>query len=138
MAEAERAVSSAVVINLMVSDVAAAVEAGTFDSRPERVLVRYHGSFDQQGWEELSELYTNTMYRSIEIHRESVERMVESGEQGIPAGMHTLMFEMPNAEQAPMEGPMQATLQWVDGGASSFSASGGSEGREPDEGDPEG
>ena len=41
-----RAVASAVVINLMVSDVAAAVEAGTLDSLPERVLVRYHARVD--------------------------------------------------------------------------------------------
>ena len=92
-----RAVASAVVINLMVSDVAAAVEAGTLDSLPERVLVRYHARVDARGWGELSDLYTNAMHRSIEIDEESRERLRESGDESMAAGLHTLVFEMPSA-----------------------------------------
>ena len=43
------AAASTVVISLMVADVAAAVEAGTLDLRPEQVLVRYHALVDQRG-----------------------------------------------------------------------------------------
>jgi DNA-binding transcriptional ArsR family regulator len=128
-----RAVASAVVINLMVSDVAAAVEAGTLDSRPERVLVRYHARVDARGWDELSDLYTNAMHRSIEIDEESRERLRESGDESMAAGLHTLVFEMPTADEAPLD----STLEWVDGGGTPFPASGGSEGRRSDEGDPQ-
>jgi DNA-binding transcriptional ArsR family regulator len=130
----KRAVGSAVVINLMVSDVAAAVEAGTLDSLPERVLVRYHARVDARGWAELSDLYTNAMYRSIEIDEESRERLRDSDAESMAAGLHTLVFEMPTADQAPLD----STLEWVDGGGTPFPESGGSEGRRPDEGDPQG
>jgi DNA-binding transcriptional ArsR family regulator len=130
----QRAVASAVVINLMVSDVAAAVEAGTLDSLPERVLVRYHPRVDARGWGELSDLYTNAMYRSIEIGKESRERLRESGEEGMVVGLHTLVFEMPKAAETSLD----STLEWVDGGGTPFPASGGSEGRRSDEGDPQG
>jgi DNA-binding transcriptional ArsR family regulator len=130
----QREVASAVVISLMVSDVAAAVEAGTLDSRPERVLVRYHPRVDARGWGELSDLYTNAMNRSIEIGEESRRRLRESGEESIVAGLHTLVFEMPSAD----EGPLDSTLEWVDGGGTPFPESGGSEGRRSDEADPPG
>jgi DNA-binding transcriptional ArsR family regulator len=130
----QRAVASAVVINLMVSDVAAAVEAGTLDLLPERVLVRFHARVDARGWEELSDLYTNAMYRSIEIDEESRERLRESGEEGMVAGLHTLVFEMPAADERSLD----STLEWVDGGGTPFPESGGSEGRRSDEGDPQG
>ncbi len=131
----ERATSSAVVINLMVTDVAAAAEGGTLDARPERVLVRYHASVDEQGWNELSELYTNSMYRSIAIQKESAERVRESGESAIQVSVHNLVFEMPTAGEVALPGPIEATLEWADGGATSFSARGGSERRAPDDGD---
>jgi DNA-binding transcriptional ArsR family regulator len=130
----ERAVSSEVVINLMVSDVAAAVEAGTFDSLPERVLVRFHACVDARGWEELSDLYTKAMYRSIEINEESHERLRDSGDDRIVAGLHTLVFEMPSTH----EKPHPSTLEWVDGGGTPFPESGGSEGRRADAGNPQG
>jgi DNA-binding transcriptional ArsR family regulator len=132
---AERAVSSSVVINLMVADVATAIEGGTLDSRPERVLTRYHALVDQQGWEELSELYTNTMYRSIAIHEESVERLGDSVEEGIPAGMHSLVFEMPTSEAVPLEEARSTTLEWADDRDPPVQEGGGSEGRRPDDGD---
>src|ERR1044072_2400742 len=97
----ERAAGSSVVINLMVSDVADAVEAGTFDSQPERVLSRYHAIVDKQGLDELSKLYTDAIYRSIEIHEESNERLERSGGPGMPFAVHALVFEMPGAEQIP-------------------------------------
>lgn len=132
---AEREMSSSIVINLMVADVATAVESGTLDSRPERVLARYHALVDRRGWEELSELHTDAMYRSIEIHEESAERMARSGETGIPAAMHTLVFEMPGAEEVVMKKPREFTLKWADVGNSSLQKGGGRKRRRPDEGD---
>jgi DNA-binding transcriptional ArsR family regulator len=132
---AERATSSSIVINLMVSDIATAVAHGTLDSRPERVLTRYHALVDQEGWEELSELHTNTMYRSIEIHEEAAERLRHSEETGIPAATHTLVFEMPSPEEVAMKKPRELTLKWADGGDPSLQEGGGSEGRRADDGD---
>jgi DNA-binding transcriptional ArsR family regulator len=131
----EREMSSSIVINLMVADVATAVESGTLDSRPEGVLARYHALVDRRGWEELSELHTRAMYRSIEIHDESAERMARSGEPGIPAAMHTLVFEMPGSEEVVMKKPREITLEWADGGDPPLQEGGGSKGRRPDEGD---
>jgi DNA-binding transcriptional ArsR family regulator len=130
----EKAAASTVVISLMVADVAAAVEGRTIDRRPEQVLVRYHALVDREGWEELSELYTNMMYRSIDIGKEARERLEESGEEGIPAGMHALMFELPTADHVTQE----TALEWIDEEDPPIPSSGGSEGRRADEGDAEG
>ncbi len=132
---AERALSSSIVINLMVADVATAVESGTLDARPERVLTRYHALVDRRGLEELSELYTEAMYRSIEIHEESAERLDRSGEEGISAATHTLVFEMPGPEEVAMKKPREITLKWPDGGDPPVQEGGGGKGRRPDEGD---
>jgi DNA-binding transcriptional ArsR family regulator len=131
----ERATSSAVVINLMVSDIATAVEEGTLDSRPERVLVRHRAQVDKKGWDELSELHTNALYRSIAIHRESMDRLRESGEPAINVSIHSLVFEMAEPGDQALPGTIDATLEWADGGDTSFSAGGGSKGRRPDDGD---
>ena len=67
----DRTTSSAVVMNLMVSDVAAAISGGTLDSRPDRALIRYHAIVDDEGFRALSELYDRVLDRSIEIHEEA-------------------------------------------------------------------
>jgi DNA-binding transcriptional ArsR family regulator len=126
-----RAVASAVVINLTVSDVAAAVEAGRSTRCPsgcwcDTTPASTHGAG--------TNLYTNAMHRSIEIDEESRERLRESGAGSMAAGLHTLVFEMPSADEAPLD----STLEWVDGGGTPFPESGGSEGRRSDEADPPG
>lgn len=131
----ERAASSAVVINLMASDLTAAVEAGTLDSMPEQILIRYQAVLDEQAMAEMSDLYTSTLYRSIELHKEAAERRKHSKEPGIPVAMHTLVFEVPGAGEEPRPETIESTLEWADAGPSSFSTGGGSEGRGNDEGD---
>lgn len=129
---AERAASSSVVLNLMLADVAAAASGGSMDSRPERVLIRHHPLVDQEGWEQLSELYTEALFKAFAIHRESLERLEESGEEGIPAALHSLLFEMPE----PDEPGTTSSLEWLDGAEASLSNGGRSEGRRVDDGDP--
>jgi len=130
---AERAESSAIVINLMVSDIAAAVAEGTLDSRVDRALIRHHALVDERGWEALSDLYTESLYRAFEIHRESIVRLEESGEEGIAAAVHALVFEMPETEQA-----AEQTLEWLDGREADLQGRGGKEGRRADDGGSEG
>ena len=132
LTNAERAASSSVVLNLMLSDVATAVAGGPMDSRAERVLVRHHALVDQEGWEQLSELYTDALFQAFAIHRKALERLEESGEEAIPAALHSLLFEMPesaNAETA-------SSLEWLDGIEASIPDSGRSEGRRFDDGEP--
>jgi DNA-binding transcriptional ArsR family regulator len=99
----ERAVSTSAVLNLMLIDIAAAMRAGTIDSRPERVLSRFHARVDERGWQELGELYDAAMYRSIEIHNESVARLRDAGKAGFSAGVFSLTFETADPEEALLE-----------------------------------
>ncbi len=99
----ERAVSTSAVLNLMLIDIAAAMAARTIDRRPERVLSRFHARVDERGWRELGELYDAAMYRSIEIHNESIERLREAGESGFSAGIFSLTFETADPEDAGFE-----------------------------------
>lgn len=99
----ERAVSTSAVLNLMLIDIAAAMQAGTIDRRPERVLSRFHARVDERGWRELGELYDAAMCRSIEIHNESIARLSEVGERGFSAGVFSLTFETADPEDAGFE-----------------------------------
>jgi DNA-binding transcriptional ArsR family regulator len=101
--DAERAVASNMVLSMMMADVSVAFREGTFDARPERMLGRFAARVDERGWRELSELLDETLFRSIEIHNESIARLQEKGEIGMAAALHLLMFEMPDPDAAPAE-----------------------------------
>jgi len=72
-----------------------AVEAGTFDARSDRVLVRSPMVVDEQGWRELSDLHTQTLSAAMEIGARSAERLAKSGEPGIEARNVLALFEIP-------------------------------------------
>jgi len=78
-----------------------AAAAGTFDSRPERFLVRLPVRLDERGWQELSESMDRTLEECIEIQRRTQKRQEESGRFSETFGARVVLvsFEMP--EQRP-------------------------------------
>jgi AcrR family transcriptional regulator len=93
---AERQQISAQVDQLIRSDLDRSMASGTFDARPERVQVRIPHIVDEQGWQELSELYAETVTAALEIHAKSSERLEASEESGIDARTVLALFEVPS------------------------------------------
>lgn len=84
------------VMQLIIGDVAEAMEAETFESRPDRYLIRTPLVLDEQGWKELTELHGENLDRTLEIQAASAERIsAGGGEGGFKVSNVTACFEMP-------------------------------------------
>lgn len=79
-------------------DVGRAREAGTFEGRFDRHLVRVPLRVDEEGWRELTTLHGSTLRTTIEIQARSARRLRDAGERGIEARTVQLVFEMPDDE----------------------------------------
>jgi AcrR family transcriptional regulator len=84
---------------LIRSDVEEAAAAGTFDSRPERFLLRLPVWLDERGWQEINEALEGTLEDCIEIQRRAQQRIEESGRisEAFSARVVLVSFEMPPA-----------------------------------------
>jgi AcrR family transcriptional regulator/biotin operon repressor len=98
MTLAERQRISEQIAHLIRGDWDEAVEAGSFDGRPDRHMSRLAFLVDQQGWHELLEISDEALTASIEVQRKSAERLKQSGEEGVDGRMVQLLFEMPRLD----------------------------------------
>jgi hypothetical protein len=80
-------------LQYLFDDVVEALEAGTFDARPDRHLSWAPGTFDARGWGDATKLLDATLDRLGTIREESAKRLAESNEKGVPATMALLAFE---------------------------------------------
>lgn len=92
----ERQRRSARFVHLVESEVHIALDAATFDSRPELVMVRVPMVVDERGWREISGVHLQTMEEIIRLTRESEARLAEKGGQPIRARTFLLHFPMPD------------------------------------------
>lgn len=94
---------SASAIEMVMDDVAGAMEGGTFDAREDRHISWTPGVVDEQGWDESVDLVNETLERLIKIHADSAKRLAKSGEAGIPATAVLMNFEGVAAEAKPAQ-----------------------------------
>jgi DNA-binding transcriptional ArsR family regulator len=80
-------------LKMLIDDVVAAINGGTFNARDDVHMSRTPGVVDEQGWEDSAELINETLERVIEIHAESAKRLAKSGEEGIPMATIMVNFE---------------------------------------------
>ena len=100
---------SAASVEMIIDDVAGALQGGTFDARDDRHFSWTPGVVDEQGWDEATELVAETLKRVIKIHADSAKRLAKSGEGGIPATTVLMNFEgvtpeTKSAKKAPKKG----------------------------------
>jgi DNA-binding transcriptional ArsR family regulator len=88
-------------LHSIVADAAWAVEAGVFGSRPDTHLARVPLRLDQEGWDEIRDLYTATLETTMAIAARSADRLEEGGSAGFKAMAVTMLFEMPPESDAP-------------------------------------
>jgi DNA-binding transcriptional ArsR family regulator len=83
-------------LQLAMADFSRALDAGTFDSRPNRWLVRVPLQLDETGFAEMSELHEAFYRDTLEIQSNSAARLAENGGDGaIPTVSTATFFEVP-------------------------------------------
>jgi DNA-binding transcriptional ArsR family regulator len=83
-------------LQLIWDDVGKAIESGTFDERPDLHLSRTPLNLDEQGWGELRDALAAFLDDAGRITKRSESRLKKSGEDGIPARLVLLHFQMPS------------------------------------------
>jgi AcrR family transcriptional regulator len=94
----ERRKISAEVICSVEQEISRAVEAGTFDRRPDRHLTRIGFTVDEQGWRELADIQIAAVVASQEVRLKSARRLKQTDEKGITGRSVQMLFEMPEEE----------------------------------------
>jgi DNA-binding transcriptional ArsR family regulator len=77
-------------------DVVEAIEAGTFQARPDMHLSRTPVVVDEQGWGELRDALGGLLEEADRIVRQSGERLAGADEGGIHARVVVMHFESPS------------------------------------------
>jgi DNA-binding transcriptional ArsR family regulator len=91
----DREVFTRHILQLLVADIARAMDEHTFDGRANRVITRMPMVVDEEGFQELSDLHTDVLERTMEIQARSAGRMTESTEDGISTVSSSMFFETP-------------------------------------------
>lgn len=92
---------SQLVVHAFLARAESAVYYGTFDTRKDRHLSWISTEVDEQGWSETVNLLNGVLETITAIHRESRERLQESGERPIRATWGQLYFESPPVPKPP-------------------------------------
>ena len=95
-----RELNSVSVAQTLIGDVIEAIEAGTFDSRVNRAMVRVPGVLDEQGVEEVEEGAAEYLRTFDEAVTRSCARRLESGEEGVSVLLGVLAFERPETRRS--------------------------------------
>lgn len=94
-----RAGLSADLLELVLGDAVAALEAGTLEARVDTHLSRTPMILDEDGWGEATELLERTLGELIEVQERSTRRLAASGENGVYASVSLLGFEVPEGSR---------------------------------------
>jgi DNA-binding transcriptional ArsR family regulator len=82
-------------LQLHLTDASRALEAGTFDARTNRWLVRLQLQVDEAGFAELGALHEEMYERKMEIEAKSAARMAAEKTTSIPTVDTSMFFELP-------------------------------------------
>jgi DNA-binding transcriptional ArsR family regulator len=82
-------------LQVMWEDVSDAIEAGTFDSRPNRYLTHTPIVVDEEGWSELADIMARALRDVEKVETQSARRLKRSKEAGVPTKVVLMQFESP-------------------------------------------
>jgi len=82
-------------LQVMWEDVSDAIEAGTFDSRPNRYLTHTPIVVDEEGWSELADIMARALRDVEKVESQSARRLKRSKEAGVPTKVVLMQFESP-------------------------------------------
>jgi DNA-binding transcriptional ArsR family regulator len=81
------------VLQLVWDDTAEAIKGGIFDEREDRHLSRSVLCVDEKGWDELNELLSQTLDRTMQIEADSASRAAKEGSERF--GVNVVMMSHP-------------------------------------------
>ena len=82
-------------LQVMWEDVSDAIEAGTFDSRPNRYLTHTPIVVDEEGWSELADIMARALREVEKVESQSARRLKRSNEAGVSTKVVLMQFESP-------------------------------------------
>jgi DNA-binding transcriptional ArsR family regulator len=86
---------SADLMQMVLDDVAAALEAGTVDAHEDRHMSRTPLLLDQKGWADAGKVLGQALDGLIKIQAESTDRMARTREEGLNAMVAMMGVELP-------------------------------------------
>jgi DNA-binding transcriptional ArsR family regulator len=96
----EREVFTRHTLQFHVADIARALDAHTFDTRPNRALLRTPMVVDEDGFQELADLHNEMYERTLQIQARSAERLIGEPESAsINTVSATMFFETPERQR---------------------------------------
>jgi len=95
-----RELNTVSVAQTLIGDVIEAIEAGTFDSRVNRAMIRVPGVVDEEGVDEIEKGAAEYLRVFDTAVARSCQRRLESGEDGINVLLGVLAFERPETRRS--------------------------------------
>ncbi len=96
----DRAVFAKQALSLLAANATSSLEAKTFVERPDYYITRVPMRVDESGWQEMNDLFEQTLERVFEIQSASADRMGKSDDTGFPIVAFNTFFEMPERKKA--------------------------------------
>jgi DNA-binding transcriptional ArsR family regulator len=87
------------IMQRLVADVARSMDQELFAERVNHIIARTPMVLDKDGFQEMSELHTELVERTLEVQAQSAERLANSGEEGISTISASLLFEVPERKR---------------------------------------
>jgi DNA-binding transcriptional ArsR family regulator len=94
-----RSSMSSRLVQSIFDQVAAALEADTFDARLDRHVSWTPMAVDEEGWEEVVEIMADALYRILAVRAASGERLANAQRDGIPISVSMLGFQAPESDE---------------------------------------
>jgi DNA-binding transcriptional ArsR family regulator len=96
----EREVFTRHILQLLVADIARALDGHTFDARTNRAILRTPMLVDEDGFQELADLHDEMYDRTLDIQARSADRLTKSTDDGIATISATTFFETPESKRS--------------------------------------
>jgi DNA-binding transcriptional ArsR family regulator len=98
----ERIAAGRVTAQMIFADVASSMETGVFGERFNHHISRFPLTVDEEGWEELTDIYARALEETYEVTKRTALRMAENPDAArVQTRVATLLFEMPPKDRAP-------------------------------------
>jgi DNA-binding transcriptional ArsR family regulator len=95
----EREVFTRYIMQRLVADVARSMDDNLFAARTNHAILRMPMLVDEEGFQEMCELHTELLERTMEVQARSAERMTGSAEEGIATVSASTFFEVPERKR---------------------------------------
>jgi DNA-binding transcriptional ArsR family regulator len=86
---------SADLMQMILDDVSAGLDAGTVDARKDRHMSRTPLLLDETGWKDVGAILNDALGQIMRVQSESTDRLAKSGEEGVDAMVAMMGVEVP-------------------------------------------